>query len=101
MGQKQIAQTRQSSNNENKLEPNQWCITKSTFSALALRPRSRPPINLMNLFGLDILLIWDATGEGTEPLIGVMLSKVLSSDCFIIFGFLALGCPYKPSEKQL
>lgn len=36
-----------------------------------------------------------------DPLIGVMLSKVLSSDCFIIFGFLAFGCPYKPSEKHL
>lgn len=36
-----------------------------------------------------------------DPLMGVMLSKVLSSDCFIIFGFFAFGCPYKPSEKYL
>lgn len=47
---------------------------KSTFSDLVFRPLSRPPINLINLLVLDILLIWDATGEGMDPAIGVILS---------------------------
>lgn len=42
----------------------------------------------MILFWLDMLLIWEATGEATDPLMGIVLSNELS-ECFNIFGFLA------------
>lgn len=48
--------------------------SKSTFNDLVFRPLSRPPINLINLLGFVILLIWDATGEGMDPVIGVIQS---------------------------
>ena len=73
---------------------------KITFGALAFRPLSRPLIILINLLWLDMLLICDAAGEGIEPVIGVMLSKVLSGGCFIIFSFFALCCAYRPSEQD-
>lgn len=69
---------------------------KNTFNDLAFLPLSRPLINFMNLFVLDMLLIWEAAGEGMDPDIGPMLSKVLSIDCFITFGFFTVCCPYKP-----
>lgn len=47
------------------------------------------------------MLFWEATGEGTEPVIEVMLSKVFSSACFDIFGFFALCCAYKPTEEKV
>ena len=75
-------------------------MLKSTFSDLAFRPLSRPPINLINLLVLDILF-WDATGEGMDPVIVVILSKVFSSGCLNIFGFFALCWIYKPTEKKV
>lgn len=36
-----------------------------------------------------------------EPVIVVILSKVFSSDCFSIFGFLALCCVYKSSKEKV
>jgi hypothetical protein len=54
---------------------------------------------LINLFGLDMLLICEAAGERIELFIGEILSKV-SSDCFVIFGFFPLCCPYKPSQQN-
>lgn len=73
--------------------------TITTFNALAFLPLSRPLMILINLLGLDMLLICEAAGEGIELVIGAILSKV-SSDCFIIFGFFALCCPYKPSQQD-
>ena len=74
--------------------------TEITFSALAFLPLSRPLMILINLLGLDMLLICEAAGEGIELVIGAILSKLLSSDCFIVFSFFTLCCPYKPSEQD-
>lgn len=54
----------------------------------------------MSLLGLGILLIWEATGEGIDPAIGVRLSNELSSDCLIIFRFFILCWPNNPSDKK-
>lgn len=75
---------------------NPYVHTIITFNALAFLPLSRPLMILINLLGLDMLLICEAAGEGLELVIGAILSNV-SSDCFVVFGFLTLGCPYKPS----
>lgn len=62
----------------------------STFKLLAFLLKSRPVSILVNLLELGILLIWDAAGDGTDPEIGEILSKELSSDCLIIFGFFGM-----------
>lgn len=54
----------------------------------------------MILLVFDILLTWDATGEGMDPDTGFILSKVLSIDCFINFGFLALCCACNPIKIE-
>jgi len=54
---------------------------------------------LINLLGLDMLLICEAAGEGIELVIGATLSK-LSRDCFDVFIFFTLCCPYKPSKQD-
>ena len=75
-------------------------ISTSTFKDLDFLPRSLPPRILMSLLGLDILLIWEATGEGIDPLIRVRLSKELSSDYFTIFRFFIMCWLKKPLDKK-
>lgn len=70
-------------------------VAKLTLRALAFLLLSRPPIYLIN-FWLGILLISDVMGQGMDPLVDMILSYILSSDCLIIFGFLAFCCAYKP-----
>lgn len=77
-----------------------FVLNKLTLSAFAFLPRSRPPLMiLINLLGLDMLLICEAAGEGIELVIGATLSK-LSRDCFDVFIFFTLCCPYKPSKQD-
>jgi len=42
-------------------------LQEHTFRPFIFLPLSRPPINLIDLLGLDILLIWEAAGEGIDP----------------------------------
>lgn len=77
-------------------EKNVTGIWACTLGNLGFLPRSRPPSILINLFGVDILLIWEPTGEGTDSALGGRLSKELSCDCRISFGFFELGSPGNP-----
>lgn len=54
----------------------------------------------MNLVGLDMLLIWEATGEEIEQFTGETMSTELSSDCLINFSFFPTCWPYKPSLRH-
>lgn len=74
-------------------------IYACTLSNLGFLPRSRPPSILMNLFELDILLICEPTGEGTDRALGGILSKELSCDCRISFGFFEMDSPSNPLQE--
>lgn len=71
-----------------------------TFKALPFLPRSLLATILISLFGLGMLLICDATGEGIDPLTGVRVSCRVSGTCFNSLGFLAVCCPKRTVNCQ-